>query len=118
MGAVSVQVYNIQLMSISHYNDVKTLKKLYKNYYNLKALAHEGDTVAMSIFVDLKTALSHEAKVLTDNQRKCIIGHLLEKSTLRELAEDFQRNESTILEAVNSGLKRIQRALSEGGLYE
>jgi DNA-directed RNA polymerase specialized sigma24 family protein len=117
MGAVSVQVYNVQLMAIAKYNDVKTLKKLYKNYYNLKALAQEGDTVAMSIFIDLKTALSPEANVLTDNQRKCIVGHLLEKSTLRELAEDFHRNESTILEAVNSGLKRIQRSLAEGGLY-
>lgn len=116
MGAVSIETYNIQLMALADYNNKKKLKILFKNFYNLEGLAECGDTVAASICVDLKTALRSDC--ITDLQRTCIQGHLIEKSTLRELSSDLKKSESTINQAVTGGIKNIQKALKEGTLYD
>lgn len=112
-----LQIYNIQLMSIADYKNVKKLRGLYKKFHYLGELARTGDTVAASIYIDLKTALYHEG-VLTDMQRECIIGHLIEHSTYRELEPDLMIDKSTIHYHINIGLKRLQTALESGVLYE
>ena len=116
MGAVSISTYNVQLMAIANYGDAKQLKNLYRNYHNLDELSENGDTVAASIYIDLKTAL--HCNYLTELQRVCIMKHLIEKSTLREVSEDINKSSSTIRGAINGGLKRIMKSLEEGKLYE
>lgn len=116
MGAVSIQTYNVQLMSIANYDNRNQLKNLYHNYYQLEELAEQGDSVACSIFVDLKTALFHPS-VLTDNQRESIILHLIKGMTIKQVSQDLNKSESTIHESVNGGLKRIQKALREGEIF-
>lgn len=116
MGAVSIDTYNVQLMALADYNNQAKLKHLLRNFLNLHSLAEAGDSVAASIYVDLKTALF--STYLTELQRVCIYEHLVHKSTLSELAGDIKKSESTIRQAVNGGIKNIQKALESGKLYD
>lgn len=118
MGSVRIETYNLQLMNISDYYNLKTLKKLYKNYNNLSYLAQAGDSVAASVFIDLKTALDQNLNVLTEIQRHCIVDYYVHNYTLKELAYYYDRDESTVLDNINAGIKRIQKALINGSLYK
>lgn len=110
-----METYNIQLMAMADYESKKSLKRLYRNMDNLHGLSKCGDMVAASIYIDLHTALySH---YLTDFQRACVKAHLIDKSTLVELASDINKSPSTIYKAVAGGLVNIQRALNGGELY-
>jgi hypothetical protein len=115
MGAVRVQVYNQQLMGMADYNNLKVLKMLYRNLTNMRSLAESGDSVATCIYIDLSTAL--ESGVLTASQKLYITEHLLNSNTIAEIAMDYNKAESTICEHIDGGLKRIQKALREGNLY-
>lgn len=109
--------YNDELMALADYSDVKSLRLLYRRLDNLKSLAEFGDSVAASIVVDLETALFHP-EVLTEKQRKCIIGHIVNHHTYRELEYDLEMNKSTIHYHVNIGLKKLQSSLESGLLYD
>lgn len=113
MGAVQVQTYNEQLMNIARYNNIKKLKQLYRNLSNLLKLAAMGDAVAASIYVDLSTAL-YECNVVTINQKRYIIAHVVENLTLLEVSQIYDRDISVIHESVNAGLKRLSRYLTGG----
>lgn len=108
--------YNIQLMAMADYSNVKKLMNLYRKYNSFKALAETGDTVAACIYIDLKTALHHPG-VLTDRQRECIIGHLINHSTFRELEYDLEIDKAGIHYHINIALKRLQTILESGELY-
>lgn len=116
MGAVTIETYNTQLMTLADYSDTEKLKSLFRNYFNLLGLAECGDTVAASILIDLNVSI--QSDTLTQLQRVCIIGHLMHKSTLRELSTDLNKSESTIRQAISGGIKKIQKALNDGSLYE
>jgi len=112
-----IQHYNHELMQMADYSNVTRLRLLYRRLRQLEALAETGDMVAASIVVDLKTALFHPG-VLTEQQRKCIIGHVVDHSTYRELEYDLQIDKSTIHYHVNIALKRLQTSLESGFLYD
>jgi predicted DNA-binding protein YlxM (UPF0122 family) len=116
MGAVTINHYNYQLMSIADYSSVNSLKKLYRSYYNFYDLAELGDGVAASIFLDLKISINESG--LTDLQRKCICLHLINHYTLNETAIEVKKSESTVSQAVVGGLKRIIRFLGEVTVIE
>lgn len=116
MGAVSRNVYNFQLMALADYTNKRLLKKMIGNYHNLKELAGCGDTVAASIFVDLKSAINSD--YLTKVQKDCVIAVLISKQTYSEVASDRGRKESSVVDAVNRGVANIQKALMEGKLYD
>lgn len=109
--------YNAELMSIADYSNVLSLRNLYYKYNQLGELAYTGDTVAASIYIDLKTALHHPG-VLTETQRKCIIGNLIQHSTFRELEPELLIDKSTIHYHINIGLKRLVTSLESGVLYD
>lgn len=109
--------YNHELMAIADYSDVRSLRLLYMKYRQIISLAEAGDSVAASIAVDLKTALFHPG-VLTDQQRECIIGHVVNRYTFRELEYELQIDKSTIHYHVNIGLNRLQTSLESGALYD
>lgn len=108
----SIESYNYRLNSLADYKDKSKLKRLFKNFHNLVGLSRYGDEVAASIVIDLETSL--KSNFLTDLQRTCIKCHLIDNSTLREVASDLNRSASTINQAVTGGLKNIQKALKEG----
>lgn len=115
MGAVKIETYNYQLMIIADYDDEALIKKLLKNFHNLEALAQAGDSVACSIYVDLKTALN--SPCLTVLQRDCVIAHLIEKEPLNQIAQDLAKDKSTIQGHVDKGIEKIKKALNSGTLY-
>lgn len=114
--AVRFRNYNDELMAIADYSDVRKLRFLYRRYNLLESLAEKGDAVAASIVIDLKTALFHPG-VLSERQRECIIGHVINQFTYRDLEYDLGIDKSTIHYHVNIGLKRLQTVLESGALY-
>lgn len=114
--AVYYRNYNDELMALADYSDVRKLRFLYRKYNLLESLAETGDSVAASIVIDLKTALFHPG-VLSERQRDCIIGHLVNQITYRDLEHDLKIDKSTIHYHVNVGLKRLQTILESGALY-
>lgn len=116
MGAV-IQSYNHELMGMANYRNHKTLRRLYRRYYQFEHLARAGDAVAASIYIDMKTALYHPG-VLTDKQRECIVGLLVDNKTFRELEAELERDKATIHQHVASGIKRLQASLESGELYK
>lgn len=111
-----METYNVQLMCLANYTSEKSLKHLYRQLNSLIGLSDCGDSVAASITIDLQSALHSE--YLTDLQKTCIQGHLIEKSTLKELAEDLGKSTSTVSQAVTGGIKNVRKALNGGKLYE
>lgn len=107
-----IELYNNRLNALADYDDTSRLKKLFKNFHNLVNLSEYGHGDAMSIVLDLETSL--KSNCLTDFQRQCITSHLIENSTLREVASDMNKSTSTINQAVTGGLKNIQKLLREG----
>lgn len=115
MGAVKIDTYNQPLMQVAHYEDIKALKKLLKNYDNLFHLAKMGDNVAASIWVDLKTAI--EEGGLTTRQHYCILCYFIDHDTLQDIADDLDISPANVLKSINGGVKRISKALLSGLLY-
>lgn len=118
MGTVRINHYNYTLMNLC-YSDIKHLKKLLRNYYNLQGLAEAGDGVALAIYIDISTVLEPDKQILTAIQWGAVIDYYINRHTLTEMSEAYGKSVPTVLESVNSGVKRIQRALLEGErLYE
>lgn len=114
--AVYYRNYSDELMALADYSDVRKLRFLYRKYTLLESLAESGDAVAASILIDLKTALFHPG-VLSERQRDCIVGHLINQVTYRDLEHYLKIDKSTIHYHVNVGLKRLQTILESGALY-
>jgi len=117
MGTTKIETYNFTLMQIADYSNIKQIKNLLRNYSNIFELAQCGDGVALSIYVDLKESLDPKHQVLTEIQLRCINLYYLDRWTLQEIGEHYERDESTISENINGGIKRIQKALLNGILY-
>lgn len=118
MGAVQIETYNFGLMNIADYSNKTQLKNLLKNFSNLLELAQCGDTVAASIYVDLKESLDPTKQILTETQHNCIIRHFIQRMTLEEISI-LEGNDATAVKyCIDRGILRIQAALLDGRLYE
>ena len=109
MCAMPLSADNDPLMLLVDYSDLKILKKLTANLSNLGELAKAGDRTAMSIYIDLKNAI--DCTGLTELQRTCVKQHLVEKNTLKQVAEMLDRSESTVAHSVTGGLKNMRKFL-------
>lgn len=116
MGAVKIDIYNQPLINIANYEDRNMLIKLLTNYKNLEHLAKMGDGVASAILVDLQMAIFKGS--LTEIQQYTIIQHFIYKYTTRELGEMLGKHDTTILENIHLGLKKISNDLISGKLYK
>ena len=63
---------NWELLRWADYSNPKRIKALLMRMNNLLLLAEKGDTVAHSIYIDLKNAL-YTKGVLSDKQRKYLL---------------------------------------------
>jgi DNA-directed RNA polymerase specialized sigma24 family protein len=115
MGAVSRQIYNIQLVSISDYTNTAHLKSLLTSYHNLKSLAEEGDYTAADIYFDLKEALKSDR--LTPTQKRYLIEVYVNKCEAAEYAREINRSESTISLTLKKALDNLSAILEGGELY-
>jgi hypothetical protein len=106
---------NFQLALYARYDDWKIVRHLFKNYTNFERLAEAGDSEASAIFIDMRTGLY--SKVITDKQRASIVELYVNGNTVKDAAEALGKNETTVLESANAGIKKIQKALESGTLY-
>lgn len=109
--------YNVRLMEKYNYHNQSDIKELYRQYNNLYELGKCGDTVALSIWIDIKTA-AFETNILTRKQKRYLVRHLINKETLREIGTEEELDFSTIRDHVNGAIKRIQKHLLEGKYHE
>lgn len=105
------------LLAQANYRKFKTLKKLYKSYYNLEKEALKGNQTALCIFLDLRAALEPSKRIVTIKQRFAIVYVLINEYTLEEASTILQCSPSTISKHIQGGLKRISKALENGSLY-
>lgn len=83
MGKVKVQTYNSILIEFADYTDKEVIKKLFMNYEELKRLGKKGDTVAISIYMDLERCISE----LLNSEADAIKHILIEGYKYREYKE-------------------------------
>lgn len=73
VGKVKVQTYNSILIEFADYTDKEVIKKLFMNYEELKRLGKKGDTVAISIYMDLENCISELSNVEADAIKHILI---------------------------------------------
>jgi DNA-directed RNA polymerase specialized sigma24 family protein len=117
VGSVQRETNNSALDNLSNYENLKHLRRLVKHYKQIGELAQFGDSVAMAIYIDLKTCLEPGSTVLTAIQRYCITMVDIERHTLREVADMMDRSPSTIQDNIGHGLVRMRKALLTGLAY-
>src|SRR5690554_672093 len=111
------QIINHEMLFGTHYYREKTVIRLLKSYYNLQSLAMwKSNYVALCIWIDLNTALSHP-KVLTDRQRQCIIGVYLNGYREWEIGNAIGLSRQAINDSLGKGVRNIQKAFLTGKLY-
>lgn len=77
MGKVKMETYNSKLLNYANYTDIDVLERLFRTYDILKKMGlKNGDTVAISIYLDLEYCLDN-LKPLYKNviQDICIYGY-------------------------------------------
>ena len=72
MKAKNIKLVNWKLLYRADYSNPRAIKKLLLSMDSLRCLAQKGDTVALSIYLDLKDALYAEG-VLSKKQRKYLL---------------------------------------------
>ena len=97
---------NIALLNYADYTDERKLRQLISSYNALYALAQKGDTVAASIFVDLKNALYTEG-VLSVSQRECIEMCVIDGTTQDDAAKILGVSRETVKTHVKRGMTKI-----------
>ena len=103
--------FNSALENLAKYDDIKFLKHLFKNYYNLKKLGEMGNQSAITIYMDLEWALNHHS--IAYCQRKYIKEFLINKEKLVSLTSGTNLSQDDIYYFVNSGLLLISRVLED-----
>lgn len=113
MATVYIDSCNTALLNIQHYEDISKLKQILACYNQLYLLAENGDTVAASIYVDLKIVL-FESELLTAVQKKTVVDYFIYGYNIVELAQRYGRDTSTIHQNINKGVLKLQKALLSG----
>lgn len=108
---------NSNLLNQANYRKESSIKYLFKQYHWLRELSYSGDSVAMSILMDLDACLEHE--YLTDKQRKALYYYYIQQYTFHEVAEKLElKFHSSAQNRVNSGVSRVKDLLTgEEKLY-
>ena len=127
MGAVIRSAFNDQLLRLS-YKNAKHIKSFLKNWGGLESLCQKGDTVAISILLDLKAVTGIDLDVykrldreefnkgylkgkLSQYQYMGIAYTLVLGYSQEEMAYVMGVDRSVISKNINSGIKKIQREL-------
>jgi hypothetical protein len=115
------QAKNPEKMDYTYnYEEIKKLKKAFKNFSQMGNCFEHGDIDLASIYIDLKTVLgaypmdSFDIKRLLDQQeRRCIQHYLIQDLTLRECSKCLGIAMSTVSRNVDSGIEKIFHYLNK-----
>lgn len=119
MGSVKRSIYNAQLMASVNYNNLSCLRGLIKNMAGLESMAMRGDSVALSVLMDIRTVLGvyityPKEQVLTNKQRRAIHLSLVLDMKQDEVAEEMGLSQQGVSFLVRSGLRRMRNFLNKG----
>jgi DNA-directed RNA polymerase specialized sigma24 family protein len=89
------------------YENIRSIRALCRQYFNLKELARKGDTVAHSILLDIQAGINS----LTQRQREAIMLSLIFSFTQSETAEVMGVSQQRITFLTMSGLEGIKTFL-------
>jgi hypothetical protein len=109
---------NIELLNGANYYEKKVIKRMLRYYYRLREHAMwRGDYIALSVWIDINTALWHP-EVLTDKQRQCVIGVYVNGYAEWEIGEMTGTSQQAVHKNLEKAIRRIQVALLTGNLYK
>ena len=108
--------FNEALLNEIDYNNFFGVKKALAMYNALERLSEKGDTVALSILIDLKTAI-YKPKLLTPKQLEVVELYFMHRMPIRQIASDLGVSFQAISYRLVGAIKNIQRALLSGELF-
>ncbi len=111
MKAKNIKLVNWELLYRADYSNPRAIKKLLLGMDSLRCLAKRGDTVALSIYLDLKDAL-YAGGVLSKKQRKYLLLWMAgyEQDQIGWMCEVRQ---NTVSMVVLAGIKNISKYLNK-----
>lgn len=109
-------IFNETLLNRVGYSNIGSLRKILNTWRTLENLSEKGDQVALSIMIDLKTALGKykTPTLLSPEEIFLIKNNLIYGVSQGELARERDVTPKTISERIKKGLKKISKIL-EGG---
>jgi len=114
-GSYTRDVFNQPLADFADYSNLKRLRQLYRMLDSLDQLAKMGDMTAFAIHCDLTMALQYTG--LTNLQRESIQRAYMDGERIVDIAYEMGRDEVSVVDSINGGMKRIRRMLESGQLY-
>lgn len=104
-----------KILSAAVYEDITSLKQLYKNIYKLEKLGEAGNDAALAIVVDLKEALN---KIEDEDHKKAVELVLINNDLYKDAGKDLNLHRNTLTKYINEALEEIKKNLIEGFLYK
>ncbi len=111
-----IEHFNEALINEIDYNSFSGVKKALALHNSLERLSEKGDTVALSILIDLKTAI-YTPKVLTIKQLEVVELYFIYCMTQRQIAFELGISFQAVNERLNGAIKNIKSALLSGELF-
>ena len=106
---------NWNLLERADYEDFDSMKEMLVLYNWHKLRAAKGDSVALSILVDLHTAIY--SGVLTRKQLEVVELYCMHNITQENIAAALGVNQRAISYRINGAVKVIQKTLLSGELF-
>lgn len=107
---------NSRLLDVINYGSVEQLKKLISYILKIDESSLSGDSIELNLLSDIKTALGLYSKdkdhVLTENQKYVFVEYFINDRPQRQIAEDLNITQQGVSVIIYSGLKRVQKYLS------
>lgn len=109
--------YNVTLMESADYSMLKGIKILLSKWKILEELAYEGDQVALSILIDLKSCLGYykSKTLLTPEEIRLVKYNLIYGVSQDDIAKDMGVSQKTISVKISDAVFKMRKML-EGGL--
>ena len=106
---------NDALLNEADYEKFGAVKSMMAMYRSLERSAYRGDTVAHSIFVDIKEAIY--SGVLTPYQLEIVEMYFLSGHTQDDVAMKLGVGKPRVHARINAAVRNVQKVLNSGDLY-
>ena len=108
---------NWDLLNSADYESHKGVKSLMVCYKLYERKMMQGDTVAASVWVDLKTAI-YKPKLLTVKQMEVVELVCMHNMSLVAVAEYLKLDHTSIRDRFDGAVGRVKKILNSGKLYK
>lgn len=108
-----LRVINDALLNAANYEDFHSMKEMVAMYSGLERSIYFGDSVAHSIFVDIKEALG----VLSPKQKEAVRLCYMDMLPVRDAAASLGISLDSMQSRLNGAVRKMQKVLLSGELY-